>query len=102
MLNLPCFSYQHVRDFMVDLRQTLKRAGFNPKDNLRYFLTSEYGHQTHRPHYHVLFYVTDASLSPEALSVAVAKCWKHGRTDGVPYRGRGYVMLHNTFDSGSA
>lgn len=102
VLNLPCFSYQHVRDFMVDLRQTLRRAGFNPKDNLRYFLTSEYGHQTHRPHYHVLFYVTDNSLSPEALSVAVAKCWKHGRTDGVPYRGRGYVMLHNTFDSGSA
>lgn len=99
ILNLPCFSYQHIRDFMVDLRQVLRRAGFSPKANLRYFLTSEYGHQTHRPHYHVLFYVTDPSLTPENLSIAVAKCWKYGRTDGVPYQGRSYVYARNVFDS---
>lgn len=79
---------------MNHLRTYLTRSGYDSK-GLRYFLTAEYGHQTHRPHYHVLFYVTDLTLDPISLSDAIAHCWDKGRTDGAPYQGRSYVMARN-------
>lgn len=98
--NVSCFSCEDYRLFMVRLRRALQYAGFNPKDNLKYFLTSEYGDDdryTHRPHYHVLFFVTDPKLDPIELSKMIDKCWQQGRTDGVPYKGVAYVLKKRVF-----
>lgn len=47
----PCFSYDHVKTFLRELRRSL------PFDGLRYFITGEYGSRTSRPHYHgILFF----------------------------------------------
>lgn len=97
-LNYPCFSYPDFRLFMVRLRRHLTNLGFDVKSSLRYFMASEYGTSercTHRPHYHVLFYVT-SSFDSLVLSKAVADCWPFGRTDGLPYKSPSYV-LKNTF-----
>ena len=98
--NVSCFNCEHYRLFMVRLRRALEYRGFSPKDNLKYFLTSEYGDDdryTHRPHYHVLFFVTDPSLDPIQLSQMIDECWQQGRTDGVPYKGSSYVFRKRVF-----
>ena len=95
--NMSCFNVEHYRLFMVRLRRALTYRGFNIKDNLKYFLTSEYGtdeRYTHRPHYHILFFVSDPSLDPLELSRMVNQCWQMGRTDGIDYHPIPYVMNH--------
>lgn len=52
---LPHFSKSHVQKFIDRLRKKLIR-GYDCE--LRYFLVSEYGDQTERPHYHALMYLT--------------------------------------------
>lgn len=90
-----CFNSSHWRNFLKNLRRQLD---YHHKGiTFRYFLTSEYGtdeRYTHRPHYHVLFFVNSRSLSPYVFSELVSKCWSYGRTDGLPYQGREYVADH--------
>lgn len=102
LIDNSCFNHEHYRLFFVNLRRQLEYHGFDVKNKLKYFLTSEYGvddRYTHRPHYHVLFYIKDDSISPLKLSEFIAKCWKYGRTDGLPYKGAKYVLDH-TFGRG--
>lgn len=97
LIDNSCFNTDHYRYFFVRLRRQLEYHGFDVKNKLKYFLTSEYGtddRYTHRPHYHVLFYVLDGSISPIDLSNYIAKCWPYGRTDGAPYKGNKYVLNH--------
>lgn len=97
LIDNSCFNHEHYRLFFVNLRRQLEYHGFDVKNKLKYFLTSEYGVDdrfTHRPHYHVLFYILDSSLDPITLSEYVAKCWQYGRTDGAPYKGSKYVLDH--------
>lgn len=98
-----CFDFNDVRLFFVRLRRELSRLGYDSDGNLKYFLSSEYGTESgrsHRPHYHLVLYVT-FKISPLVLSRLVSKCWKFGRTDGVPYRSNFYVNNHNTICFGS-
>ena len=102
--NFTCFNYLDVRYFFVRLRRYLFSHGFDPKDKLKYFLCSEYGEDpryTHRPHYHVMFYVYDSALDPIFLSKAIDKCWQKGITDGEPYQGSSYVLRKRVFWRGS-
>ena len=95
--NVSCFNLEHYRLFFVRLRRYLTYHGFDVAHNLKYFLTSEYGDDdryTHRPHYHVLFFVTDPSLEPLDLSRAVNACWQMGRTDGIDWHPYSYVKEH--------
>lgn len=97
LVDYSCFNLDDYRMFFVRLRRMLEYHGFNVKDNLKYFLTSEYGTSdegTHRPHYHIMFFVTDPSLDPLDLSRYVNKCWQKGRTDGIDYHPATYVMNH--------
>ena len=48
---IPCFSYKDIKNFTDRIRGHLWRQ-YNMKDGFRYFITSEYGEKTHRPHYH--------------------------------------------------
>lgn len=92
-----CFRSDDIRHFIESLRIKCKRKGFN----FRYFLSSEYGtddRYTHRPHYHILFWVY-GDVSPLVFSRLVSCYWKKGRTDGVPYKPNSYVLDHNVITS---
>lgn len=91
------FDSSHWRNFLKNLRRQLDYHF--PGVKFTYFLTSEYGTNedyTHRPHYHVLFFVNDKRLiSHYDFSLLVSKCWNYGRTDGLPYQPRNYVDEHS-------
>lgn len=48
---MPCFSYDHIKVFMREMRRSLGNS-----DDLRFFITGEYGDQTFRSHYHGLLF----------------------------------------------
>lgn len=101
--DFTCFCYEDVRKFFVRLRRSLEYHGIDVKNSLRYFLCSEYGEDpryTHRPHYHVMFYVTTPDLDPITLSNYVNKCWGLGRTDGAYWKGAAYVLSKRVFYKG--
>lgn len=89
------FDSQDWRNFLKRLRRHLDYH--YPGVEIKYFLTSEYGTDencTHRPHYHIMFYVLGKvakSLHPFKLSRIISKLWTYGRTDGLPYKTRKYV-----------
>lgn len=98
--DFSCFDVRDYRMFFVKLREYLKRLGFGSK-NLKYFLTSEYGTSdegTHRPHYHVLFFVRPDEngklIDWLVFSKLVNKAWNKGRTDGIDYHPYKYVANH--------
>lgn len=94
LLDKPCFSRDDVQKFFKRLRINLYRAGYRFRSvDLRYILTSEYGSSektrgflnTHRPHYHILFFVS-FPINPVEFSRFVSRSWYLGKTDGVrPY-----------------
>lgn len=57
------FSSRDITLFFKNVHSKLRRLGYydlvgsEKKVNLKYFITCEYGSETHRPHYHLLFYV---------------------------------------------
>lgn len=78
------FCRDDFRLFIKNLRQLLKRRGFESKGNLRYFFTSEYGdplQHTFRPHYHPVFFVTIPYMTPLRFQFFVRRAWPHGRCD---------------------
>lgn len=92
--DFSCFNHRHFKLFLKNLRRQLKYHCGN--SDFRYFLTSEYGTDerfTHRPHYHILFYVTNG-VNPLTFSKLISKCWSYGRTDGIEYRPLKYVAGH--------
>lgn len=98
--NFSCFDGSHIRKFVAILRQWCKRK-YN--SNFEYMLSSEYGtseQHTHRPHYHVLFFV-QGSVTPLQFSRMVADAWFYGRTDGKPYKSD-YYVLNNVLAGDSA
>lgn len=90
--DMSCFSHEHFKLFLKNLRRQLQYHCGN--SDIKYFLTTEYGLKyTKRPHYHILFFVT-SGVSPLTLSKLVSKCWKYGRTDGLPYQPLTHVVRH--------
>ena len=75
------FSKSDVQNCLHKLRTYLTRAGFEVKDNLKYFVTSEYGGKTHRPHYHVIFYITIPDLDVKTFWQYLNKSWTFGFID---------------------
>lgn len=94
-----CFSYMDFRHFMVRLRERLTSEGFDIKDKLKYFVAAEYGTSeghSHRPHLHPVFYVY-FNIDPFYFSRLISECWSYGRTDGVPFQTRMYVLTKRLF-----
>lgn len=92
-----CFDVRDYRLFFVRLRRELSRLGYDVAHNLKYFLTSEYGTEegkTHRPHYHVLFFIKKGFVDALTLSRLVNMCWVYGRTDGLGWKSQYYVLKH--------
>lgn len=99
-LDYPCFSYVDIRLFLVRLRKNLNKLGY-PSKSFSQFVVSEYGTSsvgTHRPHYHILFFVNNSVIPYNVLSEQISKAWKFGRTDGLPYKSDSYVRLHNVIE----
>lgn len=66
--------YSDVQNFIKRLRQNLKRIyGFEEK--FSYFSCSEYGGCSHRPHFHLLFFVP--SFAEETFRHAIVKSWPY-------------------------
>ena len=52
---ISCFNKNQVRNWISEIRHYCKyHYKMVNGDNLRYFITSEYGELTHRPHYHAI------------------------------------------------
>lgn len=86
-----CFNSEHWRNFLKRIRRHL--SYHFPTVQLRYFLTSEYGtddRYTHRPHYHILFFLNNKDIDPITFSKLVSKLWTYGRTDGIVYHDAKY------------
>lgn len=97
--NLPSdgVNKRDVQLFMKRLRTNLTRAGYSPSESkFRYFACAEYGHNTHRPHYHLIFWnFPDMKTLHEKLSF-VESAWDLGFCYCVPVK-RGaisYVMKY--------
>lgn len=67
-----------VQRFLKRLRINLVRAGFNKR--IRYVLVGEYGKNTHRPHYHAIFWNIGAKTHQEYLTLVdiLDKSWNCG------------------------
>lgn len=102
-IKFSCFNSKHLNLFFKRMRTKLERDFDCDDSAFRYFVSSEYGTSdnykgrltTHRPHYHVLFFVS-ADIDPLVFSSLVSDCWSYGRTDGFPYKSSHYVDSHNT------
>lgn len=57
-IKYPCFSKSDIQKYLKRVRRV-----FNVPDAFRYFVVSEFGSETHRPHYHILFFVNDPSIN---------------------------------------
>lgn len=93
-LDMSCFSSRDIRLFVVHLRQLLNREYKGVE--FRYFISSEFGSEnyTHRPHYHCLFFVF-GDIDPLDFSRLISRVWFRGRTDGIDYKSRPYVLGKN-------
>lgn len=109
-VDFACFSKRDCQLFFKRLRMDLGRDGFDVKDNLRFFLTSEYGsHNTLRPHYHILFFSCVPNLDNITLSRYISAAWCYydvdgnrqsiGITDCVPYKSTVYVHQNTLYSS---
>lgn len=73
-LGKPVFNKQHIVRFVDNIRHLF------PKDTFSYFMTSEYGGETFRPHYHFLMFCT-FKVSVQDFHDMINKYWPYGRVD---------------------
>lgn len=76
---IPCFSKKHIQNYVRNIRKSFKRH-YGHAINFKYFISSELGGQTHRPHYHCLFFVDDCGFSSFFITKMFQKAWKFGFT----------------------
>lgn len=53
----PCFNLKHIQRTLTKLREYIKRDGDLRGLTFRYLVTSEFGEERSRPHYHALFFL---------------------------------------------
>lgn len=93
--NRGCFKYEDIRDFYENLRTIYKKQ----HNLIRYFITAEYGELKGRPHYHILLFIANKDIDAIQLSENVNKAWNKGRTDGIRYKGKNYILRHNVLET---
>lgn len=74
---ISTFDKTDIQKFLKLLRKWLVKDGLMPKESLRYFVTSEYGHLFSRPHYHIIFYIM-CPINPYLFYKYVCKYWNRG------------------------
>ena len=80
---VSCFDKRKVQLFLKRLRKNLNIEG------IKYFICSEYGGVTHRPHHHGLIYVPNCQhLTIHDICEEIRRCWFYGF---VSYGSRGAI-----------
>lgn len=65
-----------VRNFIKKLRKQMYRVGLLANEcDLKYFVTSEYGETTCRPHYHCLFFLPNGTVDSNTFRKFVERAW---------------------------
>lgn len=70
---IPCFSYNDIKKFVDTIRNYFFRKR-RWRDAFRFFITSEYGEDYHRPHYHGILLFTNR-ISHEEMYKIVEDSW---------------------------
>lgn len=70
---IACFSKRHFQLFMKRLRKILDKRNLKVK----YLVSCEYGELYHRPHLHVLFFLSD-TIPYYLFYKIVEECWTYG------------------------
>lgn len=75
---INCFNKQEVSEWIANVRQYCKyHYSFVKGNNIRYFIASEYGSNTKRPHYHAIL-AWPSVLSYEKMHALCTHYWKSG------------------------
>lgn len=75
---IPCFSKTDIQNWIHSVRQYCKyHYNFKNGQNIRYFIASEYGSNTHRPHYHAIL-AWPNTLDYETMHELCKEKWEHG------------------------
>lgn len=95
-LEIPVLNPYDQNLFFKRLRRKLEKIS---DEKISYYLVSEYGPRTYRPHWHgILFFNSDAVS--QVICEYISTCWSYGRTDCSLSRGSaaGYVASYiNSF-----
>lgn len=74
---IPCFSMDDLVDFRKRFRVYTGRITKCDPKGIKFLITSEFGEDTHRPHYHVLTFVPWMMKVSELCQI-IEKSWKRG------------------------
>lgn len=77
---IPYASKSDIQLFHKRLNKFLHDNVTNKYQNFRYFIVSEYGSTTLRPHFHAIYFVNDKEVARE-FHRCLLSCWKFGRLD---------------------
>lgn len=80
---LPYASKTDVQLFLKRLNKYAKSHVTGKYKNFRYFIVSEYGSTTFRPHFHAIFFVDNIRFA-EKFEDCLSACWKYGIIDCKP------------------
>lgn len=69
--------YSDLQKFIKRLRSRIQRKNIYNNEKIKYYAVSEYGPRTFRPHFHVLFYFDNATLSQD-FGHLVDQAWTFG------------------------
>ena len=77
---IPYASKSDIQLFNKRLNKYFHDHVTNKYKNFRYFIVSEYGSTTLRPHFHALYFTDDNEVA-RCFQDGVLSCWKFGRID---------------------
>lgn len=80
---LPYASKSDIQLFLKRLNKYIHDKITYQYKNFRYFVVSEYGSTTFRPHFHAIFFIDNRRLIDE-FENCIAACWKFGIYDCKP------------------
>lgn len=96
--------YLSRRDCQLFMKRLRKRISKYTDEKIRYYVCGEYGPKHFRPHYHFLLFFDSPAIAA-SLRDDILSCWKYGRVDVQPSKGKcgGYVSKYiNSFSNLSA
>lgn len=73
----PCFSKRHIQLYLKKIRSKIKRSypKLDLSNKIKYFVSMELGGKTHRPHYHIVFFVSSGLIRPFDFKYIVENLW---------------------------
>lgn len=77
---LPFANYVDFQNFIKRVKVNLKRLNPECDEKIHYYVVSEYGPQTLRPHFHMLLFF-DKDVTSQNILQACNKSWKYGTAD---------------------